>query len=77
MKALYEINLKTSLIDSKPQATYGISAFAYSNSQKSLIDEIHDVSSERKEVEALVKKCNHLGLSPTHLKEIVDDFIIK
>ena len=77
MKVLYEINQKTSLIDNRPQTTYGISAFAYSNSQKNLIDEIYDVSSKRQEVEGLVKKCNHLGLSPTHLKEIADDFITK
>ena len=45
--------------------TYGIEAYAA----------IEDLSTDRRSVESLVKRCNRLALSPIHLKDVAEDFV--
>lgn len=47
--------------------TYGIS---YADK------EIKDISTEKKKVEKLVSLCNNLSLSPIHINDVIEDFLV-
>ncbi len=51
--------------------TYGIVAY----SQEKIITAIPDISSSKREVKKLIRKCNKLKLSPEQLLDVVEDFI--
>lgn len=36
---------------------------------------IKDITSDRKEIEKLIDKMNHLDLSIIHMRDVIDDFI--
>ena len=47
--------------------TYGIS---YADK------EIKDISTEKKKIEKLVSLCNNLSLSPIHINDVIEDFLV-
>ena len=64
------------LYDQK-RISYGI--VVYSNADQdgtaTIVDSIRDVSSNKEKITRLVNECNRLGLSPIHLRDVVEDFI--
>ena len=59
------------------RVSYGIAM--YSNVKKgkeaSLVDSIHDITSDKKKLEKLVADCNRLQLSSVHIVDVVEDFL--
>ena len=51
----------------------------YSSAKKgkeaSLVDSIHDITSDKKKLEKLVADCNRLQLSSVHIGDVVEDFL--
>jgi len=37
---------------------------------------IKDISTDKKKVESLIKLCNENNLSPIHLDDVIDDFLV-
>ncbi len=37
---------------------------------------IHDITSDKDKILLLVELCNRLKLSPLHLRDVVDDFLV-
>lgn len=65
---MYKIN-QTTIKDEKNTSiiTYGIS---YGNSK------ISDISTDKSKVEKLVSLCNKLNLSPAHINDVIEDFLV-
>ena len=65
---MYSIN-QTTIIDEngKTIKTYGISCGNRT---------IKDISTNKKKVERLVELCNKNKLSPIHLDDVIDDFLV-
>ena len=53
--------------------TYGIACIEENEDKRELVTEIPGVTSNLAEAERLVRVCNEQQLSPTHLKDVVDD----
>ncbi len=53
--------------------TYGIAA----TEGKKVLFEINDVSTDKKLVKKLKRLCNKNKVSPIHLKDIIEDFLVK
>lgn len=63
---MYSLTSKIIEIEGKTAVTFGISCGTVS---------IDDVSTDRAEMVNFIDKCNRLELSPTHLFEVVEDFL--
>ena len=63
---MYILTSKIIEIEGKTAVTFGISCGTVS---------IDDVSTDRVEMVNFIDKCNRLELSPTHLFEVVEDFL--
>ncbi|MBQ5890387.1 MAG: hypothetical protein IIW73_05495 [Clostridia bacterium] len=63
---MYSLTSKIIKIEEKTAVTFGISCGTVS---------IDDISTDRGEMMCLIDKCNQLQLSPTHLFEVVEDFL--
>ena len=57
--------------------SYGIHAFEVTGNHIRPVTQIHDITSIQTEAETLVQLCNQYQLSPTHLNDVVNDFIAK
>ena len=59
------------------RTSYGIAAYADADSDGSatILASVHDITSDKSEMEKLVHLCNTLGLSVLHLRDIVEDFL--
>lgn len=55
---------------------YGIAAFAVHENYSQEIMHISDISTDKERLSLLIEKCNRLKVSPIHLKEIIEDFIL-
>ena len=53
--------------DGKPIETYGITC----GERK-----IKDISTDKQKVESLINLCNENNLSPIHLDDVIDDFLV-
>ena len=58
--------------------SYGIAVYSGTEqeSERVLIDSIHDITSDKEKIEKLVNDCNHLGLSTVHIYDVVEDFLV-
>ncbi|MBQ3564373.1 MAG: hypothetical protein IJA21_07200 [Clostridia bacterium] len=63
---MYSLTSKIIEIEGKTAVTFGIYCGTVS---------IDDVSADRAEMVNFIDKCNRLELSPTHLFEVVEDFL--
>ena len=65
---MYSVNHST-IIDENgaKRDTYGISYDSI---------EIKDISTEKRKIEELVTLCNSLSLSPIHIKDVIEDFLV-
>ena len=57
--------------------SYGIHAFEIIGKLIRSIAQMHDITTIQAEAETLVQLCNRHQLSPTHLNDVVNDFIAK
>lgn len=58
--------------------SYGIAGYA-NVSERDIADVVvcvHDVTSDKERLSELVLKCNELGLSQIHLRDVVEDFLL-
>lgn len=60
-------------IDGADCEVYGISAFS---EQGRLLASVCDITHDRQKAERLATLCEGLGLSPLHLKDVTEDYII-
>ena len=59
------------------QAVYGIAIFEEDqNAIVSELDRIDNVTCNKIALEQLVCRCNSLNLSPIHLDEVIEDFLL-
>ena len=65
---MYNIN------SSKIKDEQGVSYDTYGISYEDI--EIQDVSTDKTKVEKLVNLCNELDLSPIHLNDVLEDFLV-
>ena len=54
-------------------SAYGVAAF---NCAGELITVVPDITVSKNKAEAFAKLCERLGLSPCHLKDVAEDYII-
>lgn len=64
-------------LGSDSRTAYGIAAYANAETDgtASVLQSIHDITTDREKLLALVETCNRLKLSTVHLRDIVEDFI--
>ena len=57
---------------------YGVIVFSKENETEpaTVLTAIHDVTAERQPLSDLVSQCNQFDLSPAHLLEVLEDFLI-
>lgn len=70
METLFKLISSEIIFEGKSITVYGIET-AGENKQK-----IYNITSDKKLIEALVDKCNNLQLSPIHIHDICEDFLI-
>ena len=77
MKTTYGITEENYALEKDSRVAYGIAA--YSDADKdgtaTIIASVHDVTSDKEALAALVSLCNSLELSPIHLYDVVADFL--
>ena len=59
------------------RTSYGIVVYAdvEIDGTATVIAAIHDITSDKPRLTALVQRCNLLKLSPLHLEDVVEDFL--
>ena len=58
------------------RVSYGIVMYSSAqNGKVSLMNSIHDITSNKKKLEKLVADCNRLQLSSVHIVDVVEDFL--
>ena len=74
----YEMTEGVISLEGKLYTTYGIAARIPNDVDNACITivEIPDISTDAAQVEALIERCNRLALSPAHLNEVVEDFLL-
>ena len=75
---IYERIRGITVSEGKRYTTYGIAARLPHDSEQDgiTIAAILDVSTDGEAVDALVARCNRLALSPVHLNDVVEDFLL-
>ncbi len=76
MTATYGIIKDTYREGASFRVSYGIAAYsAKAEGKCSIILSVHDITSDKERIEALVCLCNRNELSSIHLRDVVEDFI--
>ncbi len=59
--------------------SYGIVVYDNTDEESTatILESIEDVTSDKEKLADLLEKCNALELSPEHLKDVVEDFILE
>ena len=70
---IYRISEEKVNFDGKEISTYGIAAF---DQRGELLDYVRNITPTRQKAEKLLEKCSRLNVSPCHLKDVAEDFII-
>lgn len=57
--------------------SYGVVAYADAEEDNTatIVAAIHDVTTDKQALSALVELCNRLELSPMHLDDVIEDFL--
>ena len=73
----YGIVEETYVLGEERRLSCGIVLFSDADNcgTSTIIDEIGDITDDRKQIEVLVEQCNKLELSPLHFRDVVADFI--
>ncbi len=64
-------------LNGQERTSYGIAIYADAelDGTATVIASIHDITSDKPKLAALVQQCNLLELSPIHLEDVVEDFL--
>ena len=64
-------------LDNKTRISYGIVAYADGDTDgiAAIIASVRDLSPDKQKIELLAEQCNRLELSPTHLPDVIADFL--
>jgi len=75
---IYERIRGITVSERKHYTTYGIVAHVPSDTDNigSTIVAVTNVSTDAAKVDALIRRCNRLALSPVHLHDVVEDFLL-
>jgi len=78
MKVTYGIMQEIHSAKTTDRISYGIAAYSNFDEDGSatVIAAVNDVTSDRQAIANLVSLCNQLELSPTHLHDVVEDFLV-
>ena len=74
MSIKYEIIKSNITVNNEKTEVYGISAV---DSEIGAIESVNNISQDLFYVASLCRLCNLYSLSPIHLKDVADDYIIK
>jgi hypothetical protein len=74
MSIKYEIIKSNITVNNEKTEVYGISAV---DSEIGAIESVNNISQDPFYVASLCRLCNLYSLSPIHLKDVADDYIIK
>ena len=77
MNIIYEMTEESYSSEGNTRVSYGIAAYADSKDggTATIIDVIHDITSDKQALLALITSCNQLNLSLINLREVIDDFL--
>ena len=77
MKVTYGILEETYLLDQQSRTSYGIAAYVDTDIAgiTSIVDSVHDITSNKEALLKLIRDCNHLKLSVLHLRDVIEDFL--
>ena len=77
MKVTYGIIEETYLLNQKSRTSYGIAAYDNTDilETTSIVDSVHDITTNKERLLKLIRDCNRLNLSMLHLREVVEDFL--
>lgn len=59
--------------DTGKYQAFGIAVY---DEASQIIKQINDITTDEMAIRQLIKQCNQLRLSPLHLEDIVDDFLL-
>ena len=73
----YGIIQEMYVLGTENRISYGIAVYSDPeiNGTASVITAVHDISGNKKMMDALVLMCNSHHLSPIHLKDIIEDYL--
>ena len=76
-KITYGLTEESYSIGSTSRISYGIAVYADADidGTATVIASVHDITSDRERLSALVDACNRLELSLCHLSDVVEDFL--
>ncbi|MBR7032077.1 MAG: hypothetical protein IKI03_00410 [Clostridia bacterium] len=65
------------LAENRPGPWYGIAAYYCEEVDGTWVvfESVHDVTNDLERINDLADKCNRYGLSPEHLRGVVEDFL--
>ena len=77
MNVRYGITEETYTSGANARTSYGVAAYADPDEDgtATIVAAVHDVTSDRTRLAALVDLCNRLGLSTIHLYDVIEDFL--
>ena len=70
---IYKITEEIRKVEGKECRIYGIAALKGNNE---IICAVQDITTVKEKALWLAKRCEQLSLSPIHLKDVVDDYLI-
>ena len=75
----YAISEEKYTLGENTRISYGIVAYSDSDQDgsKTIVASVRDVTTDKGGLTELVNDCNRLGLSTSHLNDVVEDFLIK
>ena len=73
----YGVIEETYRLGADVRTSYGIAVYADAehDGTATVVSSFSDVCSDRRPLDNLVEWCNLLQLSPTHLRDVIDDFL--
>ena len=73
----YGVIEETYRLGNDARTSYGIAVYADADRDgtATVVSSFSDVSPDRRPLDQLVEWCNLLELSPTHLRDVIDDFL--
>ena len=74
-KIKYEIMEEKNVLEGTIWTVYGIAVYNEENHE--LIASVRNVSSNKEQITLFVERCNHLQLSPIHLQDAIEDFLLQ
>ena len=79
MRVTYGITKEIHLSQASNRVSYGIAAYSDFSEDDcaTVVAAVHHVTSDRQAIANLVSLCNQLELSPTHLHDVVEDFLVE